>query len=267
MSCAGARSNTENIYLEVRFAVLSGIYMPGQILDREELSQVYGCKSAVTVDALNVLVQEGYLDIPRRGIFGVRVWSSLEINDLFDIRASMMGMASARAAERASDMEIANLSRLRDETSVPNFACEAGTEALILSGVDIQASVIKMARVATIAEMARNIGPNALLRQSVWAQNAKGLARTEQTLGKICDTIKRRMPRQAQLEMTEFVELSRAALLNWLSRIEGKAWSEFPTIRRIDCNSISNGCVFGAGTRESALDGRIIPFGVGQSRS
>ena len=267
MSCAGARSTTECIYLEVRFAVLSGLYMPGQILDREDLCQIYGCKSAVTVDALNVLVQEGYLDIPRRGIFGVRVWSPVEINDLFDIRGSMMGMASARAAERGTDLEIANLGQRLTEATARDFGDVTGTESLIASSVDMQVSIIKMARVTTITDMARNIGPNALFRQSIWAQNAKQLAKTWRSLDKICAAIKRRSPSQSQLAMAEFVETTRAALLTSISKLEGIAWPEFPTIRRIDCNSARNGCVFGAGGREPTLDGRVIPFGVGQSRS
>lgn len=267
MSCAGARSTTECIYLEVRFAVLSGLYLPGQILDREELCQIYGCKSAVTVDALNVLVQEGYLDIARRGIFGVRVWSPVEINDLFDIRGSMMGMASARAAERGTDLEIANLGHTLKEATARDFGDVTGTESLIASSVDMQVSIIKMARVTTITEMARNIGPNALFRQSIWAQNAKQLAKTWRSLDKICAAIKRRSPAQSQLAMAEFVETTRAALLASISKLEGTAWPEFPTIRRIDCNSARNGCVFGAGGREPTLDGRVIPFGVGQSRS
>jgi DNA-binding GntR family transcriptional regulator len=261
------RSITESIFLEVRFAVLSGVYRPGQILDREELCDVYGCKSAVTVDALNVLVQEGYLDIPRRGIFGVRVWSPVEIDDLFDIRASMMGMASARAAERATDVEIAQLAHVHEATLAQDFSNEPGTEALILRSVELQASIIKMARVATIADMARNIGPNAIFRQSIWAQNAKGLAKTARSLGKIHDAIVHRMPHQAQAEMAEFVELTRAATLSSVTKLEGQAWPEFPTIRRIECHSVRHGCVFGAGGREPALDGRIIPFGVGQIRS
>ena len=178
MSCAGARSTTECIYLEVRFAVLSGHYMPGQVLDREELCQIYGCKSDVTVDALNVLVQEGYLDIPRRGILGIRLWSPVEINDLFDIRGSMMGMASARAAERGTELEIANLGQTLTEATARDFGNVPGMKSLVASGVDMQVSIIKMARVTTITDMARNIGPNALFRQSIWAQNAKQLARS-----------------------------------------------------------------------------------------
>ncbi|MEQ1552380.1 GntR family transcriptional regulator [Sphingorhabdus sp.] len=261
------RSTTENMFLEVRFAVLSGIYLPGQILDRDELCQVYGCKSATALDALNALVHEGYLDIPRRGVFGVRLWSEVEINDLFDIRASMMGMAAARATERGTDLEVANLVRRTEEAAAPDFSDQSGTEILISRGVDIQATIIRMARVATITDMARSIGPNALYRQSVWAQNSKQLIKTWRSIGAISAALKRRAPAQAQSAMAEFVELTRGALLASFAEGDHVDWPEFPVIRRIDCHIIRRGCAFGAGGREPALDGRIIPFGIGQLRS
>lgn len=255
------------MFLEVRFAVLGGIYLPGQILDRDELCQVYGCKSAVAVDALNALVHEGYLDIPRRGVFGVRVWSNVEINDLFDIRASMMGMAAARATDRGTDLEIANLVRKTEEAAAPDFSDETGTETLISNGVDVQATIIRIARVATIAYMARSIGPNALYRQSVWAQNSEQMLKSWRFASMIGAAMKRRDAVQAQNAMAEFVDHTRGALLASITECDHAAWSEFPTIRRIDCHIVRNGCAFGAGGREPALDGRVIPFGIGQLRS
>ena len=260
------RSITESIFLEVRFAVLSGKYLPGQILDREELCQAYDCKSAIVVDALNVLVMEGYLDIPRRGVFAVRLWTALEINDLFDIRSSMMGMAAARAAERGTALEIGNLTRSVEQSPSFDLSDRAETERLILGCADIQSAVVRMARVSTISEMARSMGPNALFRKSVWAQNQKQLKQVWATLAKVCEAVARRKPLAAQAAMAKFVEATRAPLLASIAKFEGMDWPEFPTITRIDCHAISNSCAYGAGGREAAMDGYIIPFGIAQSR-
>lgn len=262
-----ARSSiTKSIYLEVRFAVLQGIYRPGQILDRDELCSVYVCKSAIVADALKVLVMEGYLDIPRRGIFGVREWSPVEINDLFDIRVSMMGMAAARAAERGTDLETGNLVRAVEQAVPFDFSDAVATERLVSRCAEIQSMVVRMARVSTISEMARNMGPNALLRKSVWSQKRKQLNSMWSALTRACRTIAGREPNAAQAKMAEFIEATRAPLLASVMKSQKADWPEFPIIARIDCSAVINACAYGPGDREVGLDGRIIPFGVPQSR-
>lgn len=260
------RSITESIYIEVRFAVLSGQYLPGQILDRDELCLVYGCKSAIVVDALNALVMEGYLDLPRRGVFGVRHWRPVEINDLFDIRASMMGMAAARAAERSSDPEIMQLAQHAKQSTKFDFTSETDTEALAIASAEIQSMIVKMARVTTITEMARSMGPNALLRKCQWAQSPNQLQRSWKLLVKMCKEISNRKPDSAQAAMAQYVEATRGPLVSASKRLEKIDWPEFPQIRRIECSTIHNGCSYGAGAREPAFDGRIVPFGVSPSR-
>ncbi|MGC1469474.1 MAG: hypothetical protein WA793_08830 [Sphingorhabdus sp.] len=258
-------SASKSIFLEVRFAVLRGTYGPGQVLDREELCQAYRCKSAVVVGALNVLVHEGYLDMPRRGVFGVRSWSPLEINDLFDIRATMMGMAASRAAERGTDLEASNLIRAFKTASPFDFSDADATERLISRCAGIQNMVVRMARVSTIADIARNMGPNALFRKSVWSQKPKQLNSMWNVLGHVCHAVADRNPNAAQASMSEFVEATRGPLLASQTKTQKDDAPEFPTIGRIDCSARINGCYFGAGDREIGLDGRIIPFGVLQS--
>lgn len=260
------RSITQSMFLEVRFAILSEKYLPDQILDREELCQVYGCKSAIVVDASNALVMEGYLDIPRRGVFAVRRWTAVEVNDLFDIRSAMMGMAAARAAERGTALELGNLSRTVEQSPAFDFSVEADTERLISSCADVQGAIIRMARVSTIAEMARSMGPNALFRKSVWAQKQKQLEQIWASLTKVCLAIRRRKPLAAQTAMGKFVEATRAPLLASIAKFDDMTWPEFPTITRIDCHATRYGCAFGAGGREAAMDGRVIPFGIAQTR-
>ncbi|MBK8631730.1 MAG: GntR family transcriptional regulator [Sphingomonadales bacterium] len=260
------RSITEGIYLEVRFAVLNGTYLPGQILDREELCDVYGCKSAIVVDALNVLVFEGYLDIPRRGVFGVRHWKATEIEDLFDIRSSMMGMASARAAERASEHDRSSMAKLLEQSPPFSLSTAASTESFIQACVELQGTIVRMAKVATINEMARNVAPNALFRKAVWRLGVSELAILWKLLAQTCEAILQLAPAAAQKSMNDFVAKIGGAVVADLEEVAGLHYPEFPEIRRISCQATAHDCVFGAGEREPGLDGRVIPFGVAQSR-
>lgn len=259
-------STTKSIYLEVRFAVLHGTYRPGQILDRDELCQVYGCKSAIVVDALNVLVHEGYLDIPRRGVFGVRTWSAVEINDLFDIRATMMAMAAARAAERRTDLEVGILDRALELASPFDYSDPDATERFISSCAGLQNMVVQMARVSTISEIARSIGPNALFRKSIWLQNPKQLNGMWRRMAQTCQAIAEQDANGAHARMTDFIEATRAPFLVSLKQLTRADWPEFATISRIECKATINACRYGPGDREVGLDGRIIPFGALQSR-
>jgi DNA-binding GntR family transcriptional regulator len=260
------RSITETIYLEVRFAVLSGVYLPGQILDRDELSHVYGCKPPIVVDALNVLVIEGYLDLPRRGAFGVRVWRAAEIDDLCDIRSSMMGMAAARAAERRTEIERNSMLELIGrEASLDPLSAEH-VERQICESVAAQIELIKAARVATISEMARSMAPNFLLRKAVWMQNQTEMQDARQGLANVVGAVSARAPRKAEKAMLAFIENARGSLHAAVEAYAHGNAFEYPIISRIDCHALVRERAFDAGGREPGLDGRIIPFGVPQAR-
>lgn len=109
MSSVRQHSMTDMIYLETRFQILSGSYSPGSQLDRNKVSELYGCSSGVVLDAFNTLHAEGYLDIPKRGIFAVRNWDANELGDYYDLWGTLSGAAAARAAERAENHHLASL--------------------------------------------------------------------------------------------------------------------------------------------------------------
>lgn len=70
----------------------------------------------------------------------------------------------------------------------------------------------------------------------------------------------------AQKAMNDFVAKIGEAVLTDIEEVARLHYPEFPEIRRISCQATARDCVFGAGEREPGLDGRIIPFGVAQSR-
>lgn len=259
-------STAESIYLEVRFAVLSGQYRPGQLLERDALAEIYECKPRVVVDALNVLLAEGYLDHPKRGMFCVRTWRRDEIDDLIDISASMMGMAAAKAAERRTEFESdALLARLR-ATQDFDPSSPAQLESRIVESIGVQAELIRCARVATITDMARSLGPNALLRKTVWAQTLAQNENARQALVKVVTAVADQMPQHAEKAMISFVEMARRPLTVWGAQNEAIEQRSPAVTARIACNAVLDGRCFGAGGREAGLDGRIIPFGVPQAR-
>ena len=117
-----AHSLAERMFLELRFGVLSARYLPGQIIPKGELGELYECRPAAVAEVLNALAFEGYLTRQSRSEFTVRTWGAEEVEDLFEMRANLEGHAAYRAAERATAAEISLLSALAAEAREPRAA-------------------------------------------------------------------------------------------------------------------------------------------------
>ncbi len=94
------RSNlSEGAYLEVRKALLSDRYSPGDRIGVEELRRELGVSRTPVWDALNRLEVEGIVEIvPRRGVF-LLTFSAEKARELYLVREALEGMAARLAAE------------------------------------------------------------------------------------------------------------------------------------------------------------------------
>lgn len=63
VTSAGSTSG-EELFLELRLGVLKGDYLPGQVFDRSEVCDLFGCTPRVVGTAFTTLVSEGYLFCP-----------------------------------------------------------------------------------------------------------------------------------------------------------------------------------------------------------
>jgi DNA-binding GntR family transcriptional regulator len=95
---------------ELREAILSGEFEPGERLRTALLAKRFGSSRTPVREALVQLEGEGLVDIePRRGAL-VRSFASADLIDLYEIRALLEPAAAARAAAR---IEADQLDRLR----------------------------------------------------------------------------------------------------------------------------------------------------------
>jgi DNA-binding GntR family transcriptional regulator len=95
---------------ELREAILSGEFGPGQRLRTASLAKRFGSSRTPVREALVQLEGEGLVDIePRRGAL-VRSFASADLIDLYEIRVLLEPAAAARAAVRVN---AAQLDRLR----------------------------------------------------------------------------------------------------------------------------------------------------------
>ncbi|GAA0943449.1 GntR family transcriptional regulator [Virgisporangium aurantiacum] len=99
----------------LRAAILRGEYAPRQRLIETELAERYSTSRFVLRNALNRLATEGLVELqPNRGA-RVREISIEEAIEITEIRRAVEGLVAARAAERVTDVETAELRALGDE--------------------------------------------------------------------------------------------------------------------------------------------------------
>ncbi|MGK5683679.1 GntR family transcriptional regulator [Actinoplanes sp. URMC 104] len=103
-----------DVFDELRAAILRGEYAPRQRLIENELTERYATSRFLLRNALTRLANEGLVELqPNRGA-RVREISVGEAIEITEIRRSVEGLVAARAAERITDAEIAELRALGD---------------------------------------------------------------------------------------------------------------------------------------------------------
>jgi GntR family transcriptional regulator, rspAB operon transcriptional repressor len=94
------------IYREVRRSIIMGHRRPGERLEVEELAHHFVTSVTPVRDALQMLSQEGLVDIkPRSGYFVARI-TLKELRDMLDLRIILEMAAIERASLRISEEQI-----------------------------------------------------------------------------------------------------------------------------------------------------------------
>jgi DNA-binding GntR family transcriptional regulator len=97
---------------ELRRRIIDGVYQPGDRLTEERLADDFGVSRNPVREAIRMLEAEGFLAaVPRRGAV-VASMSIRDVENLFDVRASLEVLAARLAAERAGPAGTAALDRL-----------------------------------------------------------------------------------------------------------------------------------------------------------
>lgn len=105
----------EKVYSVLKEMILRGDLTAGQKLVQEELAARLGVSRTPLLSALTKLEKELLVEIiPRRGAF-VRKIGLRELKDIYDIRARLEPLGAFKAAERASEEEIAGLESIVGE--------------------------------------------------------------------------------------------------------------------------------------------------------
>jgi len=98
----------------IKAQIITGVYKPGESLVESKLAEELGVSRTPIREAVRLLEQEGLLEAtPNKGAVVVGI-SSKDVQDIYDIRQLVEGLAARWAAERISDSEKKELQKLFD---------------------------------------------------------------------------------------------------------------------------------------------------------
>ncbi len=109
---------SDAVFSALRKAILDGQLTPGQWLRQEALAQELDVSQITVREALNRLVGEGLcVHVPYKGT-RVIAPSPEDLEDIYDMRALLEGLATELAAHRITSKELTNLKQLLPDTYV-----------------------------------------------------------------------------------------------------------------------------------------------------
>ena len=100
---------------ELRAAILAGEFAAGQRLVEVDLCERFGCSRFAVRAAIPVLASEGLVDIQRHRGARVRVIPLGEAIEITEVRRLLEGLIAARAVQRATPAEVAELRQVIGE--------------------------------------------------------------------------------------------------------------------------------------------------------
>jgi DNA-binding GntR family transcriptional regulator len=107
----------ETVYRELRDAIMSGVFSPGQMLRQEEIARRFGVSRAPLREALPRLEAEGLVLLhPRRG-YAVVSLDPAEIKEIFELRAMVEQEAARIAARNRSREDVLQACSLQEQLS------------------------------------------------------------------------------------------------------------------------------------------------------
>ena len=103
-------SLSEQVYSYVREQIVTGAYVPGQILSESELAQTLNVSRTPVSIALTTLLERGLLQ-QKNGKFAVPLLTMKDVVDLYTCRLAFDGLATRLAAEMISTDALKKLER------------------------------------------------------------------------------------------------------------------------------------------------------------
>ena len=191
LSAAGSRgTNTRTLTLAEQIAdriaesIIGGMYAPGDRISEQELADLFEVSRGPVREALRILESEDFVRIlPRRGTVVTKL-APQEVEDIFHVRASLMGLAGRLTTERITPYveqglkwSLTQIDRLAAAEDTDEFLRLAYQLSMFLAessqNEKLEAMILSMARLTL--PLTRRALTNARNRK-MWAKNWHDIA-------------------------------------------------------------------------------------------
>jgi len=102
----------DKIYNKIREKILNGQYKAGETLTETQIAREVGASRTPVREAIRQLELEGLItSVPNKGLIVSEI-SEQEIEDIFEIRTHIEGLAARRAVENITDKQLENMEEI-----------------------------------------------------------------------------------------------------------------------------------------------------------
>lgn len=195
--------------------ILEGRYQPGARLNEAELAASMGVSRSPIREAIQRLAKEGLVKIvPRKGAY-VADLTSKEVEELYELREALEIKAAELAAQRISDAELDQISRLLDRTA---DAMQRKKYRQYPWNLDFHRQIARCAKNRYIEEKIYDTNIHLLL---IRHKSGSEIGRAEKALEehkKIFKALIQRDVNLARASMGEHIRFSKMNVTNFLSK-------------------------------------------------
>lgn len=105
----------QQIFENLRNAIVSGVYRPGEVISSRGLADQLGVSAMPVREALTRLTTEGVLESTPSRTLRLRVLRAQDFDEITAIRVSLEGMAAERACAQVTTQDLSNIGKLNDD--------------------------------------------------------------------------------------------------------------------------------------------------------
>jgi DNA-binding GntR family transcriptional regulator len=109
----------ELVYERLKNMIDEGVLRPGEKINKKTLVEILGVSQTPINEALSKLAGEKFLEQRSRQGFFIRQYSYMELSQLFELRASIEGMAARLCVEHVQDDELSRMVKIFDGFTLP----------------------------------------------------------------------------------------------------------------------------------------------------
>lgn len=197
----------------VRAMILDGRFAPGARLGEADLAEAVGVSRTPVREALRHLAAEGLVEItPNKGARVVE-WTQAELEQVFDLRAEVEGLAARLAAQRASRTQLDDLARIAEAHLRATEARRRDLDLLYRLNSEFHGAVVAAVGGSSFPAVLGSLVHTAVLVRTLHTFDAAAMLRSAHHHVELVAAMRARDPLWAESVMRSHLLSARASLL------------------------------------------------------